>query len=119
MKKIPAAIYTIIIILTLSYGCDYFDNDDDVPDNVVRIRDNSFDPPVLTIDAGENVEWRQEGNSIHTVTSGSPTENPGTVFDSGSLNSGAAFTFSFSARGDYIYFCRIHGTSMTGLIQVR
>jgi plastocyanin len=111
--------FTIIIVLLLSYGCDFFPNDEDAPSNVVRIRDNSFDPPVINVDAGQRIEWRHEGSNPHTVTSGSPVSDPGSIFDSGNLNGGSDFSFTFTNRGDFAYFCRIHGASMTGLVRVR
>src|SRR3972149_12134992 len=85
-------------------------------DNTVDIRDNLFSPQNLTVTLGRPVLWRQQGSSQHTVTSGSPTNNPGGLFDSGLLAPGSGFQFTFNAPGTYNYFCRVHGIAMTGSI---
>jgi plastocyanin len=110
---------TILIVLITVPSCQFNNNDDPADSNLIRIRDNSFDPPVLSVVVGRVVLWRHEGSNPHTVTSGTPTANPGGMFDSGTLRNGNAFQFTFSEAGTYQYFCRIHGASMSGTIQVR
>jgi plastocyanin len=116
--KLNYIILTIFVILLSFISCD-FNNDDPGDSNLIRIRDNSFDPPVLSVAVGRVVAWRHEGSNPHTVTSGSPTMSPGTMFDSGTLRNGDGFTFTFSEAGNYPYFCKIHGAMMSGTIQVR
>lgn len=108
----------MIIAAIVFPSCD-FTNDNPSDTNLIRIRDNSFDPPVLSVAVGRIVAWRHEGNNPHTVTSGTPTQDPGSLFDSGNLNNGNGFTFTFNQAGTYQYFCRIHGTMMSGTIQVQ
>lgn len=111
-------ILTIIVVLFLHSSCD-FNNDNPSDSNLIRIRDNSFDPPVLSVTVGRIVAWQHEGSNPHTVTSGSPTMSPGALFDSGTLSNGNGFTFTFSEAGNFPYFCKIHGAMMSGTIQVR
>lgn len=87
--------------------------------NTVLIRDNFFDPPQLTVAVGRPVVWRNQGSISHTTTSGTPVSNPGALFDSQLIASGAGFTFTFSQPGTYIYFCRVHGAAMSGSIVVQ
>ena len=87
--------------------------------NTVIIMDNSFSPQTLAVVVGRLVVWKNEGNNSHTVTSGTPTSNPGSIFDSGILAPGGGFTFAFSQAGQYSYFCKIHGASMSGIIIVQ
>ncbi len=89
------------------------------PPNTVSIRDNLFDPATLTVAVGRVVVWRHEGTGTHTVTSGTPTVNPGTLFDSGPLTNGGGFQFTFNAPGTFPYFCRTHGVAQTGTIIVQ
>ncbi len=110
-------VLTILVAITAS-SCDFLDDDDSDP-NLVQIRDNSFDPTTLTVAIGRTVVWRNDGQNPHSVTSGSPTSSPGARFDSGTLNGGGGFTFIFNETGNYPYFCRIHGSSQSGTIQVR
>jgi plastocyanin len=77
----------------------------------VTMRGLSFDPMVVTISQGQTVRWTNtETLPIpHTVTSGNPEDaNAGSIFDSGLLNPGQSFSFTFNTPGTYVYFCRIH-----------
>jgi len=84
----------------------------------VSVIDDAFNPVSLTIPAGTMVMWRNNGNSQHTVTSGSPS-NAGGLFDSGLLGNGATFQHMFNDRGTFPYFCRVHGSIMSGTIVVQ
>ncbi len=80
--------------------------------NTVEIADFAFSPPTLTIDAGESVTWTNADQVVHTATSGSG------AFDSGDLDPGESFTFTFTTPGTYDYLCTPH-PSMTGSIVVQ
>jgi len=76
-------------------------------DASVSIVFRSYQPSQLTVLPGQTVTWRNSGNSglgPHTVTSDAGQ------FDSGTLQAGATFTFTFSVPGTYLYSCRIHPT---------
>jgi plastocyanin len=119
MRK-TAYLWMIAIILTIGiiYSCKSDNSSQPPPENTVLIKDNFFDPGSITITAGSTVVWRHQGINTHTVTSGAPTVNPGVLFDSGALNSGGGFQFTFSTPGSYNYFCRVHGVAMTGTVTV-
>lgn len=78
----------------------------------VAIQSNSFNPASLTIKVGETVTWTNKDSYAHTVTSDNG------AFDSGSINNGATFSFTFKTAGTYSYHCSIH-TSMTAKIIVQ
>jgi Plastocyanin len=78
----------------------------------VTIQSNSFNPASLTIKVGETVTWTNKDSYAHTVTSDNG------AFDSGSINNGATFSFTFKTAGTYNYHCSIH-TSMTAKIIVQ
>jgi len=84
----------------------------------VSVIDDAFSPQSLTVQAGTMVMWRNNGNSQHTVTSGDPN-NAGGVFDSGLLGNGATFQHMFNDKGTFPYFCRVHGSIMSGTIVVQ
>ena len=70
---------------------------------------NCFDPNMLSISPGTEVEWKNSDQVSHTVTSGNPSDNQtGTVFDSGLIAPGKTFTFTFKNAGTYNYFCQVH-----------
>lgn len=65
----------------------------------------------LTVVLGMNntVTWVNQDDSVHTVTSDS--------FNSGLLNSGDSWTYTFTTAGTYPYHCSIH-PFMTGIVTV-
>ncbi len=79
----------------------------------VSIVDNAFTPKTITVPVGTTVRWTNNGNLPHTVTS---TSNP-KAFDSGTLNPGDSFEFTFKTAGQFPYRCSIH-PSMTGTVIV-
>jgi plastocyanin len=78
----------------------------------INIESFLFNPDSLTIKVGETVTWTNNDSVSHTIT-----EDKG-VFDSGSINSGATFSFTFKTAGTFSYHCTIH-SSMTGKIIVQ
>jgi plastocyanin len=77
-----------------------------------------FAPPAVTVKVCQAVDWTIVGAIPHTITSPTPGTT-GVTFDSGSLDTGHAFTHSFAAPGTYHYYCTIHGASvMSGTITV-
>jgi plastocyanin len=78
----------------------------------VNIKDSSFQPSTLTVPAGAIVEWHNQDGVQHTVTS----DIKG-LFDSGVLNPGKKFDFTFNTPGSYGYYCSIH-PGMKGTITV-
>src|SRR5262249_31836474 len=77
----------------------------------VTIADFSFTPSSITVNAGDTVKWMNNGPSMHTVTS-----NTG-AFNSGTLQSGQSFSFTFASAGTFAYHCTIH-PFMTGTVTV-
>jgi plastocyanin len=82
--------------------------------NTVIIKNFAFDPSSLTVKSGTEVTWTNQDGATHTIVSdtGSPV-----AFSSGSLASGASYSFTFTQPGTYTYHCSIH-PSMKGSIIV-
>ncbi|MGD2156346.1 MAG: cupredoxin domain-containing protein [Anaerolineales bacterium] len=78
--------------------------------------DSFFDAKTVTVTVGTTVVWENGGNRGHTVTSDDG------VFNSGNLNSGDTFEFTFEDIGEYPYYCDYHGgpggVGMAGIIIV-
>jgi plastocyanin len=83
--------------------------DEPVEPLVVRITDNGFDPQELTVVAGTIMVWVNEGSEAHTVTS-----DVG-IFDSGVIQPGQDFEFTFRDSGQFSYHCRLHGSPGEGM----
>lgn len=101
------------------------------PPIVVKMIDMpaTYQPAKLTIKVGETVEWKNVGNSVHHASSDPSTAvNPAEVsnppgakpFDSGFLQPGQTFTYTFTVPGTYKYICAPHETSrMLGEVTVK
>lgn len=73
----------------------------------------AFNPAELTVTAGTTVTWTNNQGVPHTVTS-----DTAGVFDSGILNQGQSFSFTFNEAGGFAYHCEVHPT-MRGVVQVQ
>jgi plastocyanin len=75
---------------------------------VVMITDMSngsfgFSPASIAIEAGATVIWKNVSSAPHTVTS-----DDGQTFDSGNVQPGGTFKFTFKTAGSFSYHCNIH-----------
>jgi len=68
------------------------------------------------VSPGSTVTWINNDAAAHTVTSGSNATADG-KFDSGLINPGKTFTYTFEEEGTYQYFCMVHPW-MTGIVTV-
>lgn len=84
---------------------------DETPDGDVLVRNDFFDPAELEVAPGTTVVWAWASNgTVHDIRfDDGPT--------SGQQGSGT-FERTFAALGDFPYHCTIHGTSMSGVINV-
>lgn len=112
----------LFVILVAAVGCDDSDSgttpNNERGENEVWMQSIAFVPDNLTVSVGTTVTWVNKDAVIHTVTSGTPG-NPTGRFDSGNMNNGDTFTFTFNSAGTYEYYCRLHPTQMTATIIVR
>ena len=129
-----------LVVLAAALGaCNGGDDEDAVPpgpdpDEVetsrVEIKDLAFNPPAITVAAGNVVEWTNKdllGDAPPPGSDEPPIPPPGTehtvtsdeagTFDSGPLGGEATFSYTFLEPGTYAYHCSIHA-DMTGTVQV-
>lgn len=78
----------------------------------VTISGFKYKPATVTISAGQSVRFVNRDDEAHTVTA------RGGAFDSGGLDTGDGWTYTFAKPGTYRYFCAMH-PYMTGTIVVR
>jgi plastocyanin len=78
----------------------------------VAIMNFAFSPASLTVAVGTTVTWTNKDSVGHTVTS-----DTGAWPDSGVVDTGKSFSFTFSKAGKFTYHCSIHPT-MTASITV-
>lgn len=75
-------------------------------ENIISIKNFSFNPSTLTVKAGTKVTWINNDNVSHTVTS--DTMDPGNFLNSGILSPGQSFSFIFTSPVSVGYHCNIH-----------
>lgn len=77
--------------------------DADQPDEFADVEmPGDFSVNVLTIPVGTTVTWSNEDNMMHTVTAVDGS------FDSGFLDAGDTWSYTFDEPGEYEYFCMPH-----------
>jgi plastocyanin len=79
-------------------------------DTMVTIDNFTFEPAQLTVKVGTTVTWKNRDDIPHTVVSAGK-------FRSKALDTDDSYSFTFTAAGDYTYFCSLH-PHMTGTIKV-
>jgi plastocyanin len=77
----------------------------------VAMKDNDYLPQTLTVDAGAEVRWVNEGRSNHNVI----PDRDATGWKSPSIKPGKTFTQKLEAPGVYPYFCSFHGAPGKGM----
>jgi plastocyanin len=83
------------------------------------IANYAFHPQHLNVTTGTQVTWTNNDATQHSVTStqANLTQGGGHLIDSGSLNSGQSFSYTFYKHGFYPYECSFH-SYMTGWVNV-
>jgi plastocyanin len=99
------------VIVALALGLATTSTASSSAEVAVTIVSRAYQPPALTIEAGQTVTWTNHGFTPHTVTA------VGGEFDSGRLNAGESFKETFSTPGTFAYTCTIH-PSMKGTVTV-
>lgn len=79
----------------------------------VDISNFAFGPSSVTIGQGSSVRWTNVDGTTHSV------ESFQSFFSSPNLGNGAVFSANFPDAGSFRYFCRQHGSGMSGTIKVR
>ena len=82
----------------------------------VVIREFEFEPVTVTVHAGDTNEWKNDDIVPHTATADSKAQKP--VFDSGTIDTGAAWRYVARKKGTYNYSCTFH-PNMTGKLIVQ
>jgi plastocyanin len=79
-------------------------------DESVTIDNFTFQPAQLTVKVGTTVTWKNHDDIPHAIVSAGK-------FRSKTLDTDDSYSFTFTAAGDYKYFCSLH-PHMTGTITV-
>ena len=77
---------------------------------------DAYQPNPVQVSTGGTVTWTNDDAQPHTATSGENATPDGT-FDSGIMAPAATFEHTFTAAGEYPYFCLLH-PNMVGTVSV-
>jgi plastocyanin len=69
---------------------------------VVHIRDDKFNPPSVTVRAGDVVSFINDDDDAHTATADDGS------WDSEGLNQGQKWSHTFAKGGKVTYHCTVH-----------
>ena len=97
-------IFTIVALMILVSAVSAATHD-------VSIAGFAFVPDNIDITVGDTVRWTNNDSVPHTSTSDTAE------WDSGTLNNGESFEFTFNTADSYPYHCGFH-PSMTGTVNV-
>ncbi len=102
-----------------SYGNGGSSNTGGVPKTTghvasVSITNYAYHPADITVTKGTTITWSNGTNIVHTVTADSG------MFDSGNVNPGKSFSYTFSQAGTFPYHCTYHvALGMRGTVTVK
>jgi plastocyanin len=79
----------------------------------VTIQNFAFEPLAVSINVGDSVTWTNNDTAPHTATASDKS------FDSGRLDQGQSFSFTFTQAGTFQYVCTFHDRMPAGTIEVK
>jgi len=86
-----------------------------VATTAVDMKNNTFGPEAIKVASGATVTWTNQDAVTHNVTF-----DGGAVTPSGPVGAGVAKALAMpTAAGTYSYHCTIHGSAMSGTVQVQ
>lgn len=109
--KIPAFVMAATVFVIISQNA-YAEAEVTIPaeaaDPSCAESGSCFLPSEVTIGVGETITWSNDGTTIHTVTSGNPSDGFDGNFDSEIMMAGDTFSHTFTETGQYDYYCQVH-----------
>jgi len=79
---------------------------------IADMKSNAYEPGSLLVKVGDTVTWTNSDTVPHTVTS-----DDGGPLDSGIIDGGASWSYTFTEPGTYTFFCEVH-PNMKGTVTV-
>ena len=77
--------------------------------------DNNFVPQTVTVVAGTEVLWNNNGRNGHNVLPESDPQATTWGVQVEQFQPGDTYSHLFDRPGTYVYYCSIHGTSTAGM----
>jgi len=86
--------------------------------NIILIKNLAFVPDIKTVKVNTTITWINKDVAIHNVHSGTP-EIPTPMIVSSNLSKDQKFSYKFTKKGIYKYYCTIHSSIMQATIVVK
>jgi plastocyanin len=132
-KRVIAVVVVILIIVAIAFGLSRNSNKNTSNQNTpssassqssqnnqtptstdsVTIQNFAFLPGDITVKKGTTVTWTNKDSTAHSVNEMDGQKGP----DSGDLNPGDKYTFTFNQSGTFKYRCNLH-PEMLGTVTV-
>jgi len=109
-----AAAATTIPLVTVAQSDETFAANGKV-ERVLAL-DNNFIQAALTIEAGTEVLWENNGRNDHDVTPVDDLDGVAWGVKSDVFVPKTTYSHVFEQPGTYAYFCTIHGTTKAGMV---
>ena len=77
--------------------------------------DNNFVPQTVTVVAGTEVRWDNNGRNGHNVLPESDPQTTTWGVQVEQFQPGDSYSHLFDTPGTFVYYCSIHGTSTAGM----
>jgi len=108
LLNISVGLALALTVVACGNGGGDLSSSDAVVTTEVSVFDNSFDPTVVEVAAGDTITWTWEGKAPHDVD--------GDGFAS-EVQTEGTFQHTFDQPGEFQYICNIH-SGMKGLVVV-
>ena len=83
----------------------------------VFIHNNAYQPANIQVVWGTTVSWTNQDTAIHSVVLPHISDSETDIMESGPLDKGQTFNYTFLARGTFQYYCIEH-QDMIGIVTV-
>jgi plastocyanin len=110
MSSINRRDFGILVVATALLPVGAARAEDPADPLAVHIDNFVFEPAQLTVKVGQTVTWTNRDDIPHTVVCAGK-------FRSKAMDTDGTFSFTFTAAGEYKYFCSLH-PHMTGAVKV-
>jgi plastocyanin len=83
----------------------------------VYMRDGTFSPAYIQVVLGTTVTWTNQDTVPHSVRLSPAVMSSSDNWESGLLYPGQSFSYTFTSRGTFPYYCQEH-PEMSGIVMV-
>jgi plastocyanin len=103
-----------LLLVSIGLGAGFWHVALEAATSTVSVGDNVFNPPSVTINVNDVVQWNWTGVNLHSSTAnGTPA-----LWDSGIVGNGSGFSHAFTSAGSFPYHCNVHALQ-TGTVTVQ